>query len=343
MTEWDCVIVGHGLAGAALAWQLRLRNIRVLVLDRDDSVTSSKIAAGLVTPITGKRLARMPEFASLLETAIEFYRKVEKQLGITVYEESPSVRLIRDTFEAEIYHRRAANEYHTEVRWTTPSLSNEWFHGAESSFEMLRSGRLDTLAYLNHSRDHATRTGEYLVHEFQSNQLHFEQQSQLLKYPPLELRTRVLIYCQGYDAARNPFHPEIEFRAAKGEVLTCRIDGYPESRVVQGGIWLVPIAPNLVRVGATYSWEPFDHTPTAEGRAELEDQLKSILKQPYEVVGHSAAIRPIVPRMIPVLSSPRAGQLIAYFNGLGSKGTLLAPTYSAELAEGIVRYLARWN
>ena len=53
----EFLIVGQGLAGTALAWELIWRGRDVLVVDAGEAVTSSKIAAGLVTPITGQRLA----------------------------------------------------------------------------------------------------------------------------------------------------------------------------------------------------------------------------------------------------------------------------------------------
>ena len=51
------LIVGQGLAGSLLAWELLARGKRVFVVDRDEPDTSSKVAAGIVTPITGQRVA----------------------------------------------------------------------------------------------------------------------------------------------------------------------------------------------------------------------------------------------------------------------------------------------
>ena len=56
---WDVIIVGQGLAGTTLAWHLREAGQRVLVIDACEPVTSSKIAAGLITPITGQRVSTL--------------------------------------------------------------------------------------------------------------------------------------------------------------------------------------------------------------------------------------------------------------------------------------------
>ena len=51
------MICGQGLAGTLLAWELVRLGSRVVVVDPGETVTSSKVAAGIVTPITGKRVA----------------------------------------------------------------------------------------------------------------------------------------------------------------------------------------------------------------------------------------------------------------------------------------------
>ena len=47
----DFLIIGQGLAGSALAIELLGRGKRVLVVDRMDQRSSSRVAAGLITPL----------------------------------------------------------------------------------------------------------------------------------------------------------------------------------------------------------------------------------------------------------------------------------------------------
>ena len=54
----DFLIIGQGLAGTVLAWNLIQRGRSVIVLDREDESTSSKVAAGLINPITGRYLTK---------------------------------------------------------------------------------------------------------------------------------------------------------------------------------------------------------------------------------------------------------------------------------------------
>ena len=56
-THADYLIIGHGLAGATLARTLRRRGRRVVVLDAPQPDSATRVAAGLINPVAGKRFA----------------------------------------------------------------------------------------------------------------------------------------------------------------------------------------------------------------------------------------------------------------------------------------------
>ncbi|HEY1192397.1 MAG TPA: FAD-dependent oxidoreductase, partial [Gemmata sp.] len=153
-----------------------------------------------------------------------------------------------------------------------------------------------------------------------------------VRVPSLGLDARALILCRGFTTDPDPWFGAVTFNAAKGEFLTVRVPGLTEARVVHRGVWLAPMGADLFRAGATYSWEPLDAQPTPEGRAELESKLRAVLRLPFEVVAHHAAVRPVVSTGLPVLGRHPVLPQLAYFNGLGSKGSLLAPFFADQLA-----------
>ena len=69
------LIIGGGLAGTTLAWRLHERGLPFLIVDRDEPGTSSKIAAGLVTPLTGMRMNLSWRYDILHPEAVAFYRR----------------------------------------------------------------------------------------------------------------------------------------------------------------------------------------------------------------------------------------------------------------------------
>ena len=55
MTKYDYLIIGQGLAGSLLTWELLQRGCKIIVVD-NGLENASKVAAGLINPVTGMRL-----------------------------------------------------------------------------------------------------------------------------------------------------------------------------------------------------------------------------------------------------------------------------------------------
>jgi len=331
MDRVDVIVVGQGLAGTALAWQLLRRGRSVLVVDREPPVTSSRIAAGLVTPITGKRLAISRQFDELLPVATAFYRDIEARLGVSFFHALPCVRLFAYEIELKQYAKGAA-EFAGLVCEPDPPLNPDWFDAPRDGFQMPTAARLDAATYLNASRDHFAERGCYRCASVDAVS-DIAVSASGVTLLPLDVSASRLVFCQGFDGAANPYFPDVTFDAAKGEILTLRIPDLAETRVVNRGVWLAPDGEELFRAGATYSWDPLDCEPTTAGREEILTRLRTFLKLPVEVVGHAAAVRPIIGDRYPVVLWSAEFPRLGFFNGLGSKGALLAPHFAVLCAE----------
>ena len=71
----EVLIVGQGLAGSLLAWQLIEHGFRVLVID-DGAENASQVAAGLINPVSGLRLLKTADSETLLAAAHALYRQL---------------------------------------------------------------------------------------------------------------------------------------------------------------------------------------------------------------------------------------------------------------------------
>ena len=332
LTFFDFIVVGQGLAGTALAWSLRWNGSRVLVMDRDTPITSSKIAAGLITPITGQRLVKTWRFDELWLAAVAFYRRVEQETGTSLFRQTPMVRLFSNGNEVDFFARRiAASEFREMVRQPEPLLEPSSFLTEAGGFEMPSAGQLNVPQYLTASREYFVREGCYLTADLNA-ECDLEFDSLGVSLPRLGVRAGRLIFCQGIDATINPWFRAVRFKPAKGEILTIRIPGLSESRVVHQGVWLAPLGGELFRVGSTYEWQQLDNVPTVAGRDEILSRLREFLLLPFEVVEHQAAVRPIHVNQYPVVGLHPDHEQLGYFNGLGSKGTLHAPFFASHFA-----------
>jgi glycine/D-amino acid oxidase-like deaminating enzyme len=333
MTRVDCVIIGQGLAGTTLAWQLRRRGLRVLVIDREGTGSASRIAAGLITPVTGKRMARSWRWDELYPVATALYRHIETEIGEALLHHRAALRLFIAEAERDEFHRRSDTVLAGLVQPT--DINCDRFSAPFGGFEMPTAARLDVPKYLNTSRDHFRQQNAYIATEIEL--LHdVELFAAGVRLPKLEVEARWCVFCQGFSSTSDPWFGSIRFNAAKGEILTLRIPGLHEDRVIHRGVWLASVGGEVFRCGATYTWDELNCTPTPEGRAEIESRLRAFLRLPSEVIDHHAAVRPVIDAGFPVLGTHPEFPQLAYFNGLGSKGSLLAPFFADQLAACLV-------
>ena len=316
----DFLIIGQGIAGTVLAWQLLSRGQRFIVVDREDESTSSKVAAGLVNPITGRYLTKSWRIEETVVSAWEFYRRVESLTGASFFHEMPVVRLFKSDGEVAKWEKRQANlayepYYHRDPK---PWLDESLVDCSRGGFATRQSGYLDTETFLAASRAHFAKLGCYRATDSWS-----------------DIEASTTVYCQGYEAATNPLFDWVPFKSAKGEILSLEINApeLPRDRIYNRGVWLLPSADGKFRTGSTYSWSPLDCTPTRDGRESIEMRLREWLKVPFEVVGHRAAVRPIINASKALIGRHPSHDDIAFFNGLGSKGVSNAPFFADQLAE----------
>ncbi|MBK6997513.1 MAG: FAD-binding oxidoreductase [Lewinellaceae bacterium] len=100
---------------------------------------------------------------------------------------------------------------------------------------------------------------------------------------------------------------------------------------------LVPMGDDTFWVGSTYRWHFDDTLPGAEGREYILSYLHEMFDAPFEVVDQVSGIRPTMIDRRPVVGHSKLNPKVFIFNGLGTKGALLAPFFAEQLAEEI------WN
>ncbi|MFO0937346.1 MAG: FAD-dependent oxidoreductase [Gemmataceae bacterium] len=308
------VLIGAGLAGSTLAWQLHFRGVQPLLYDRNDPSTASRVAAGLLTPITGKRMAISWNFDRLWPDAVAFYRRVEELTGKTVLHVRPAVRLFQSAEERDAFHQRQAMlaPYLTAIDPPVPTACRNPFGG----FAMAPAGYLDVPSFLDLTRSM------------------FEVRERDVSTPDEPDAT--VVRCTGFAGRNDKDFPWVLFNPTKGDFLRLEIPGCHEPRTIHAGGWISQAVDGTYRAGSTYERDNLNPTPTEAGRAEVERKIQSFLTVPYYVREHRAAVRPIIRESRPVLGRHPQQANLWYFNGLGSKGSLLAPHYAAQLAEAIL-------
>jgi glycine oxidase len=333
MTDCNVLIVGQGMAGSTLAWQLHWRGVSFAIVDRHEAISSSKIAAGLITPITGKRFARSWRIDEFLPVAVDFYSRVAADIGCEeLFVRTPIVRLFQNTEEREQFLGKA-HTFGSLARWPV-ELDSNTFRNEHGGFDMPSAGYLRVERYQEFTRQFFAN--RFHIGRVLADDLVFT--TEAIEVPSLDLRCNRVVFCEGVAGMQNPHLGQLKFTPAKGEILTLRIPDLHEARIINRGVWLMPAGGQLYRSGSTYDREHCDTIPTEAGRTEILNRLQEFLRFPFEVLDHVAAVRPIGDDRLPFVGflphSPRLG----YLNGLASKGTLLAPFFASELAKQIAGF-----
>lgn len=331
----DFVIVGQGLAGTTLAWQLKWRGLRGIVIDRADGTSASKAAAGLMTPVTGKRLVPAWRLEETWKAAEEFYCRVEEETKSQFLSQPGQVRLFESEESKAEFERRDWSGHPVEIRQSKTLVDESSIDAPLGGFELPTARRLDVPTYLEASH-RAFAADDLLRADVLDPATDLEVRSEVVHVANPAVRAKRLIFCQGAPGLCNPWFNDVEYKSARGEILTLKIDGLEETRIVNQVVWLVPCGNGVFKAGSTYDFENLDQGPTSAGRDEIVKRLKKYLKLPFEIIGHESGVRPIVTERRPIIGVHREFPQLAIFNGLGSKGSLLAPLVASQLVEHLL-------
>ena len=302
-------IVGQGLAGTCLAWELWKRGSPFLLVDRG-SGGSSRVAAGMVNPITGKNFEPSWRSGAFLPDALSFYTEVELLIERKVWHAFPVLRLAGSEKEWGKILSKLADPM--VAPWVLGQVTAP--AGWVGAVEVRGGGRLDTRAFMDGSREFFQKQGCYIPADVSIGETN-------------------TIWCDGAAGLMSgKFGPH---RCAKGEILTLHAPGWEAAQIrIGAGGWLVPIGGDHFKVGSTYEWNELDEIPTQKGRERVEDIARKLGGSDFQIIAHDAGIRPILRRSQPLIGPLAQGGWM--FNALGSKGSLYAPGMAIRLVRWLI-------
>ncbi|GAB3984801.1 FAD-dependent oxidoreductase [Spirosoma terrae] len=329
----DFLIVGQGIAGSVLAWILDQRGCSVLVANDPTLPSASAVAAGIVNPLTGRKLVHTWKADELFPFLHQFYSQVEQALDVRFFHPKHIYRPFRSTAERNDYLALTANP--DIARYVAQTVDDQLYSGFINNpyggLEVTQAGWLDLNEFTRIIKGYFIRKSQYYEGVVSVNDLTVNDDFILWK----DIKVNKVIFCDGVQARENPLFDWLPYNPVKGQILTAVVDDYPIKTIVNQGVFILPIRTGLVRIGATYSWHDLDWQTTDDGRSFLESKVQSILKIPYQIVAQQAGIRPSTKDRRPFIGIHPTKPSIGIFGGMGTKGVSLAP----YLAEQFARYL----
>lgn len=328
----DFIIVGQGLAGTCLAWHLIEHGKKIAFIDANFKHASSKVAAGLWHGLTFRRLGKTWLADEGIPYLYEHYQKIEKRLGAKLLSEQKVSRIFRNKEQQTLWE--AARKEGKLVPFLTSekrekSLDKEYFDFPFGLDEIEFSGRLNLEAYLNESKTFFKNHYHYLEEDF-----NWDKWDKLeLKYG--DLRTLRIIFSEGHQIKNNHIFSYLPVGQTKGEVLHLK----PQTRldnILNSGVFLIQNEQGNWLCGSNFEWNATDYNPTEQARKEIISKLKTYYKGEVELIEQKAGIRPTSPDRRPILGEHPVELHHFCYNGLGTKGVLIAPLVSKVLCNNLI-------
>lgn len=342
------IVVGAGVIGCAIAYELAARGVEVHVVDgRGPGLGATRASAGILSPyIEGHSAGLLRLGVCSLDRYDRFISRVSADAGAPIeYRRTGTLQVARDDAEAAqlVQHDRALagmGAPHSlldgeEARRLEPGLDiairaallipSHGYVGAQHLLSALvrAAGRRGAVFSVEHVR--AVRGSAPVRVETGDR----------------ELGADAVVIAAGSWSGGISLASErpAPVRPVRGQLLHLRVAEPPLSRVVWGAAtYLVPWQDGSVLVGATVEEVGFDERVTVSGVRWLLDEGERILP----ALGHAAfqearaGLRPATADELPIIGASSTMRGVYFATGHYRNGVLLAPLTATLMAELLV-------
>lgn len=304
----DILIVGQGLAGTLLAWEFERAGVSFEIADRGHALAATTAAAGIINPVTGRRLVRSAHIETLLPAARAVYRDLETVLGVPLWRGMRVRREFADERERSVARQKHARG---ELAPFVEALDDAglWIRGA---------ARVDVQALLA-----ATRARWIAMGRLRGRTVDPAEEADRFAW---------MIDCRGLAATESGPFGFVPWTYSKGEMLELAVEGLEPDVILNCRQWVLPVGEGNAWVGATHEPGVRDLQVTSAARSSLGAAARELLgpDRPFTIQGQRAGIRVTLPDKHPVAGlhplEPRRGLI----NGLGTKGASWAPMLARQ-------------
>ncbi len=332
--EVDYIVVGQGISGSLLSRNLLTAGKSVVVIDELNVNSASRIAGGIINPVTGMRQVRSWMIEELMPFAHSVYSEIGKELNLDIVRQIaildfPASRDAEDTLRGK--HGEQNEFVHAEP------ADNEWERYFRFNYGAWRIGPcllVDIGGFANEWRKRLKDTGALVEEKFVWSECKVMTDGVVYK----NIAAKKIICCEGAGGADNPYFNMLPWSKDKGEALIVSIPGLPADIIFRQGISIVPWHDGLFWVGAAHDWKYTDLQPTLSFREKTSAQLDYWLKLPYTIVDHLAGLRPANLERKPFAGLHPVHKSIGILNGMGGKGVSMAPYFADQLAAHLVHH-----
>jgi glycine/D-amino acid oxidase-like deaminating enzyme len=329
MEKTDVLIVGQGLAGTWLSWWLHQAGISFKIIDRTDPDSASRRAAGLINPVTGRRMVTTWMIDELMPFAVNAYKTLGKFLNESLIVQTSVIDFFPSVQMLQAFQKR----FEDDPAYLLPGADREkysaWFRYDLGWGAIHPCWLVNVEKVLNGWRGWLQRNNNLSEETFDLSKLNETEKE--IEYSGIH--ASYIIFCDGRSSAQNPYFKKLPFALNKGEGLLVEIKDIPKDLVFKKGMSLVPYSENIFWLGSSYEWTFENDQPSESFRKNAEGWLNHNIKMPYHIMEQFAAIRPATLERRPFIGFHPLHPRVGLVNGMGTKGCSLAPYFAKQLVD----------
>ena len=312
-----------------VAYLLHLHQIPFIVFDPALANTSSRVAAGMFTPISGKRKTIDPLVPGQISYAIKIYRAIEQLIGADFFHQRNVYHVYNKPSEQTDLVNKLVNPGFAQFVITDP-VGMPYIRQELGACEITHSGWIDCETMVKGFARWLKQMDSYKEERFIYEDLKMGDTS--MEYHGITCNN--IIFCEGYRANQNPYFKAENIIPCKGDVLTIKYNQLATDRIIKrNGLYLLPLGNGIFKAGATYQWNNQDEQPDKAGKLLIESQLETLLENSFETVDHKAAIRPTTQNREVIAKQHAEHKGMYMLNGLGTRGILQGPWWARHIVK----------
>ncbi|MGN6400054.1 MAG: NAD(P)/FAD-dependent oxidoreductase [Flavisolibacter sp.] len=332
----DFLIIGQGICGTMLSWFLHREGKSFAVIDNNNENSASKIAAGIINPITGRRYVTTWMIDEVMPFAIQTYRELEIYLNTDLVSEKSIIDFFPSPQMRNAFVERITEDDTYIHSYPDQNHFNQYFNYDFGCGEIRPAYTIHLQSLLNAWRQRLAALNLLIEQQFDATELKISNDG--INYQ--NITAKKIIFCDGVAAVNSPWFSLLPFAPNKGEAMIIECEELSNQHIFKKGMMLTPLPePNMYWIGSNYQWEFKDDQPSEQFYKQTTTLLKHWLKAPFRVLQHKAAVRPATIERRPFVGFHPLYPNIGILNGMGTKGTSLAPFFANQLVQQLVHDL----
>lgn len=321
MKEVDYLIVGAGIAGISFAEQLLTHKKTFIVVDKGFNA-STAVSGGVLNPTVLKRFTAAWNGSEFIKTAFRFYTSLSKRLGLSIFQEMTILRILSSVEEQNNW--MIASDKHALANFLASEIlpnDNERIHAPFGFGRVQGAGRIFPSVVLEAYRTYLEAAELLISEEMNYDALILSEENVRYK----NIVAKKIVFAEGAGVLNNPLFPKEYLVPNKGEYIIIHAPELKTNAILKGPLMLIPLGNDTYKVGASYGRGDTTNHPTEIAKDEMCLKLQRMISCPFEVIDQVAGVRPTVKDRKPLMGPLAQNKTSVFYNGLGTRGILMAP------------------